>query len=181
MTGFIASQRTVNSSESSEGDDAREILVHQTLEFGRESLPQGGGHLVVRLQGLNVRHLGALCVEVELIELLHPLHHLLILWLGEVVVVPSSVPRVARVKPESMMGVLEAPDRPQASLGNGGSHFCHVVHQHLQNVNFSKSLTLCLKSSRDKGIRRGPSSSSHSQCHSLLCRCLACCCTWSFK
>merc|ERR1712117_28763 len=111
MTGFIAShfQRTVKS-KPSEGDHAREILVHQTL--------------VIRLQSLNVRHLGALRVKVKLIELLHPLHNLLVLWLGEVVVVATSVPRVARVKS----------DRPQASLRNGGSYFCHMVYQHVIEV-----------------------------------------------
>ena len=146
MTGFIAShfQRTVKS-KPSEGDHAREILVHQTLEYAGGGLPRGGDHLVIRLQSLNVRHLGALRVKVKLIELLHPLHNLLILWLGEVVIVPASVPWVARVKSESMMGVLEAPDGPQASLGNGGSHFCHMVHQHLQNLNLSQCLSLCLK------------------------------------
>ena len=81
-----------------------------------------------------------------LVELLHPLHNLLILWLGEVVIVPASVPWVARMKSESMMGVLGAPDGPQASLRNGGSHFCHMVHQHLQLiVNFSQCRILCLK------------------------------------
>ena len=43
-----------------------------------------------------------------LLELLHPLHNLLILWLGEVAVVPTSVPWVARMKSESMMVVLLA-------------------------------------------------------------------------
>ena len=66
------------------------------------------------------------------LELLHPLHDLLILWLGEISIVSTGVPRVARVKPEVMRDVLEvAPDRPETSLRNGGSHLCHVVHQHL--------------------------------------------------
>merc|ERR1712180_369872 len=34
-----------------------------------------------------------------------------------------------------MMEVLEvAPDRPETSLGNGGPHLCHVVHQHVVEV-----------------------------------------------
>ena len=81
-----------------------------------------------------------------LLELLHPLHNLLILRLGEVAVVPTSVPWVARVKSESMLRVLlayeEPPDCPQASLGNGGSHLCHVVHQHLKNVISSQCMKL---------------------------------------
>ena len=81
-----------------------------------------------------------------LLELLHPLHNLLILWLGEVVVVATGVPWVARVKSESILGVLlalvELPDCPQTSLRDGGSHLCHVVHQHLKNVNSSRCMKL---------------------------------------
>ena len=142
--------------KTSEGDDTREILVHKNLLCERGDCPGLWDYLVVWLQSLNVRHFGALCVEVKLtggisslncfkvewkylLELLDPFHNLLILWPGQVVIIPSSVPRVARVKPESMMEVLESPDCPEASLRDGGSHLCHVVHQHL-NVNSSQSL-----------------------------------------
>ena len=66
------------------------------------------GYLVVRLESLNIRHLGALRVKIKLVELLHPLHNLLILRLGEIVIVTTSVPWVARVKSERKAYVCQS-------------------------------------------------------------------------
>mmetsp|Transcript_89495 Transcript_89495/g.175155 ORF Transcript_89495/g.175155 Transcript_89495/m.175155 type:complete len:236 (-) Transcript_89495:398-1105(-) len=64
--------------------------------------------LVIRLQRCHIRHLVALGVQVELIELLHPLLSLLVLRSLEVRVRPPVVPRVEGVEP----------DHVQASFGD---------------------------------------------------------------